>query len=163
MRKEISPEKRRTVTGRKKRIILVFAFVGILLLVWFKLPFTRTYTATLMMTDAGEVSLYGETVDVSVNVRVQRYFFKSPTHNGTVTVEGDTYSTGGGNLVPTFSLTGAFERTDSFTMACYEWHGSYMLTRCIARVEGGQIVNVYMQDTQGVYAGQYGPVPNRLQ
>lgn len=158
MKREIPPEERRVVSRKKKIAILTVFVIGLLLIVWFKLPFERTYTATLVRTDAGDVELYGEMIDVTVNVRVQRCFFRAPTHDGTVTVEGDTFSNeGGGNLAPTFSLTGAFESTDSFTMSCYEWQGSYMLTRCIALVDDGQITHVHLRDNTGVSAGQYAP------
>lgn len=160
MRREIPPEQRRVVSKQKKLAILAVFVIGLVLIVWFKLPFEKTYTATLMRTDAGDIELYGELIDVTVRVRVQRYFFRAPTHIGTVTVEDDTFSNEGGNLVPTFSLTGAFESTDSFTMSCYEWQGSYMLTRCIALVDDGQITHVHLRDKTGASAGQYSPANN---
>lgn len=158
MKREIPLEARRVVS-RKKKIVILAAFVlGLLLIVWFKLPFERTYTATLVRSVEGDAALYGETIDVTVNVRVQRYFFRAPTHDGTVTVEGDTFSNeGGGNLVAEFSLTGAFESTDSFTMSCYEWQGSYMLTRCVAIIDDGEITHLHLRDKTGASAGQYAP------
>ncbi|MBR2848832.1 MAG: hypothetical protein IKB87_05195 [Clostridia bacterium] len=155
MRREIPKEERRVVTRRKKIAILMAFVIGIVAIIWFKLPFERTYTETLVQTDAGETALYGETIDVSVHVRVKRYFFRSPTHEGTVTVEGDTFSNVNGTFVPTFSLTGAMEDPSSFLMVCSEWQGSYLLTRCIAHVEDGMITHVYLKDGAGVYAGQY--------
>ncbi len=163
MKREIAPEDRRVVSSGKKIAILVVFVLGLLLIVWFKLPFERTYTATLMQTAEGDVSLYGDRFDVTVNVRVQRYFLQSPTYSGTVTVDGETFSNEGGNLTPTFSLTGAFESTDAFTMSCYEWHGSHMLTRCIALIDDGQITHVHLRDTTGASAGQYGPMPENSQ
>ena len=157
MKREIPPEERRVVSRRKKMAILAVFAVGLALIVWFKLPFERTYTATLVRTDAGDVELYGELIDVTVNVRVQRYFFHSPVHSGTVTVGNETFSNEGGNLVPTFSLTGALESTDSFTMSCYEWQGSYMLTRCVAIIDDGEITHLHLQDKTGASAGQYAP------
>ncbi|MBQ8747205.1 MAG: hypothetical protein IJZ08_04985 [Clostridia bacterium] len=155
MKREIPPEERRVVSRRKKIAILAVFVIGLALIVWFKLPFERTYTAALVRTDAGDVELYGETVDVTVTVRVQRYFFRSPAHSGTVTVGNETFSNEGGNLVPTFSLTGAFESTDSFTMSCYEWQGSYVLTRCVAIIDDGEIIHLHLRDKSGASAGQY--------
>lgn len=163
MKREIPSENRRVVTKRKKTVILVGIFIGIALLIWFKMPYQRTYTAELMLHDAGEAALYGTLVDVTVDVRVQRYFLRSPTHEGTVTVEGDTFSTPGGTLVPTFSLLGALENTASFTLVCSEWQGNYLLTRCVADVENGMITSVYLRDEAGVYAGQYGRMPKNSQ
>ncbi len=158
MKREITPEERRVVSKRKKIAILTVFAIGLALIVWFKLPFEKTYTATLVRTGAEESPLYGETVNVTVQVRVQRYFFQSPTHTGTVTVEEDTYSNNyGGNLVPTFSLTGAFENTDTFVMVCSEWQGNYLQTRCIAQIEDGQIIEVYLRDKTGAFAGRYCP------
>ena len=163
MKREIPAENRRVVSQKKKTVILVGILIGIAILVWFKLPYQRIYTAVLYLTDAGETAPYGETVDVTVHVHVQRYFLRSPTHEGTVTVQGDTFSTVGGTLVPTFSLTGALEDPSSFHLVCSEWQGSYLLTRCIAFVENGVIENVYLRDDAGVYAGQYGPLPKDSQ
>ena len=157
MKREIPPEERRVVSRRKKMAILAVFVLGLALIVWFKLPFERTYTATLVRSAEEDAVLYGETIDVTVNVRVQRYFFRAPTHDGTVTVENDTFSNEGGNLVPTFSLTGAFESTDSFTMSCYEWQGSYMLTRCVAIIDDGEITHLHLRDKSGASAGQYAP------
>ncbi len=163
MRREIPAENRRVVSGRKKIFILVGLLAGVILLVWFKMPYQKTYTASLYRTDAGETALYGDTVDVTVHVRIRRYFFRSPTHDGTVTVNGDTFSTPGGTLVPTYSLTGAFEDPSSFLLACSEWQGNYLLTRCIALVERGEITHLHLRDNAGVYAGQYGPLPEESQ
>lgn len=157
MKREIPPEKRRVVSRKKKIAILSVFALGLLLILWFKLPFERTYTATLVRSAEGDAVLYGETIDVTVNVRVQRYFFRSPAHSGTVTVGNETFSNEGGNLVPTFSLTGALESTDSFTMSCCEWHGSYMLTRCVAIIDDGEITHLHLRDKSGVSAGQYAP------
>ena len=145
------------MSRRKKITILAVFAIGLLLILWFKLPFERTYTASLVRSGAEESPLYGQTVDVTVHVRVQRYFLRSPTHSGTVTVEGDTYSTVGGNIVPTYTLSGAFENTDSFTMVCSEWQGNYLRTRCVAQIEDGQIVEVYLRDKTDAFAGRYIP------
>ncbi len=161
MQRKIPAENRRVVSQRKKTAIIIGIAAGLILLIWFKLPFQLTYTAALVRTDEGETALYGETVDLTVHVRVQRYFFRSPTHEGTVNVDADTFSTVGGTLVPTFSLTGALEDPSSFHLVCSEWQGNYLLTRCIAHVESGVITNVYLRDETGVYAGQYGP-PSKI-
>ena len=160
-KREIAPEERRVVSKKKKTVILVLFLAGLLLLIWYKLPFEKTYTAELMIRDEGERHLYGSLVDVEIRVKTQRYLFYDTVHTGTVIVNGDRYETPK-KIEKVFSplnMMGAFMDTDSFALHCSEWHGDYLLTRCIATVADGRIVNVYLVDDAGVYAGQYGPMP----
>lgn len=164
-KREIAPEERRVVSRKKKIVILALFFVGLLVLIWYKLPYEKTYTAELMIRDEGERPMYGNLVDVEVRVKVQRYFFYDTVHTGTVIVEGDRYETPK-KIEKVFSplnMMGAFLDADSFALQCSEWHGDYLLTRCIAMVSNGKIVNVYLVDDAGVYAGQYGSMPKGSQ
>jgi len=164
-KREIAPEERRVVSKKKKIVILVLFFVGLLVLVWYRIPYEKTYTAELLIRDEGERPMYGDLVDVEVRVKVQRYFFYDTVHTGTVTVNGDRYETPK-KIVKNFAplnMLGTFLDADSFALQCSEWHGDYLLTRCIATVSDGRIVNVYLMDDAGVYAGQYGPMPKGSQ
>ena len=160
-KREIAPEERRVVSKKRKTVILVLFCVGLLLLIWYKIPYEKTYTAELMRSESGERPLYGEQIDVEIRVKVQRYFLYDTVHTGTVIVNGDRYETPA-KIEKVFSplnMMGAFTDTDSFALHCSEWHGDYLLTRCIATVSDGRIVNVYFMDDAGVYAGQYAPMP----
>ncbi len=159
---EIAPEDRRVVSKKKKTVILVLFLVGLLVLIWYKIPYEKTYTAELPLRDAGERPMYGEFVDVEVRVKVQRHFLYDTVHTGTVIVNGDRYETPA-KMEKVFNVMGAFQDTDSFALHCSEWHGDYLLTRCIAAVSDGQIVNIYLMDDAGVYAGQYGSMPKNSQ
>ena len=160
-KREIAPEERRVVSKKKKTVILVLFLAGLLLLIWYKLPFEKTYTAELMIRDEGERPLYGSLVDVEVHVKVQRYFFYDTVHTGTVIVNGDRYETPK-KIEKVFSplnMMGAFTDADSFMLSCPEWHGDFLLQRCLATVENGRIEGIYLRDSAGVYAGFYGPMP----
>ena len=91
-KREIAPEERRVVSKKKKIVILVLFFVGLLALIWYKLPYEKTYTAELMIRDEGERPMYGSLVDVEIRVKVQRYFFYDTVHTGTVIVEGKVFA-----------------------------------------------------------------------
>ena len=160
-KREIAPEDRRVVSKKKKTVILILFAVGLLVLIWYRIPFEKTYTAELMLRDEGERSMYGSLVDVEVQVKVQRYFFYDTVHTGTVIVNGDRYETPVRieKVFNPLNMMGAFTDADSFALHCSEWHGDYLLTRCIATVSDGRIVNVYLMDDAGVYAGQYGSMP----
>ena len=164
-KREIAPEERRVVSRKKKIVILALFFVGLLALIWYKIPYEKTYTAELMIREEGERPMYGNLIDVEVRVKVQRYFFYDTVHTGTVIVEGDRYETPKKieKVLSPMNMMGAFLNTDSFTLFCSEWHGDYLLTRCIAAVSNGKIVNVYLVDDAGVYAGQYGSMPKGSQ
>ena len=160
-KREIAPEERRAASKKKKTVILVLFLAGLLLLIWYKLPFEKTYTAELMIRDEGERPLYGSLVDVEVHVKVQRYFFYDTVHTGTVIVNGDRYETPK-KIEKVFSrlnMMGAFTDADSFMLSCPEWHGDFLLQRCLATVENGRIEGIYLRDSAGVYAGFYGPMP----
>ncbi len=160
-KREIAPENRRVVTKKKKTVILILFAVGLLALIWYRIPYEKTYTAELMLRDAGERSMYGDLIDVEIQVKVQRYFFYDTVHTGTVFVEGDRYETPKKieKVFNPLNMMGAFLDADSFMLFCQEWHGDYLLERCVATVENGQIMSVYLRDSAGVYAGQYGPMP----
>ncbi len=157
-KREIAPENRRVVTKTKKIVILILFAVGLLALIWYRIPYEKTYTAELMLRDAGERSVYGDLIDVEIQVKIQRYFFYDTVHTGTVIVEGDRYTTPE-KIEKVPNIMGAFADSDTFTLVCSEWHGNYLLNRCIAYVADGMIENVYLLDDAGVYAGQYGPLP----
>lgn len=160
-KREIAPEDRRVVSKKKKTVILILFTVGLLVLIWYRIPFEKTYTAELMLRDEGERSMYGSLVDVEIRVKVQRYFLYDTVHTGTVIVNGDRYETPKKieKVFNPLNMMGAFTDADSFALHCSEWHGDYLLTRCIATVSDGRIVNVYLMDDAGVYAGQYGSMP----
>ncbi len=163
MRKRTPEEERRVVPRKTKIAIIAFFALCVALVVWYKIPYERTYTAELMRWDEGETDLYGTLADVEIRVKVQRYFFAMPAHIGTVTVNGDEYTNDIGTFVPAKSLLGAFASPETFEIVCSEFHGSYLLTRCIAFVENGQITGLYVRDRTGAYAGQYGPMPKNSQ
>ena len=160
-KREIAPEDRRVVSKKKKTVILILFTVGLLVLIWYRIPFEKTYTAELMLRDEGERSMYGSLVDVEIRVKVQRYFLYDTVHTGTVIVNGDRYETPKKieKVFNPLNMMGAFTDAESFALHCSEWHGDYLLTRCIATVSDGRIVNVYLMDDAGVYAGQYGSMP----
>lgn len=163
VRKKISDEQRRFVPRRTKIAIITAFALCVAVLVWYKIPYTKQYTATLSRDEEGVVSIYGNVIDVEINVRIQRYFFAEPTHVGTVTVAGDVITNDTGTFVPTASLFGAFGSTDSFDMVCSAWRGDYLITRCTASVEFGQITALSLRDENGAYAGRYGPLPKNSQ
>ena len=160
-KREIAPEARRTVSKKKKITILVLFCAGLLLLIWYRIPFEKTYTAELMLRDEGERPMYGSLVDVEVQVKVQRYFFYDTVHTGTVIVNGDRYETPKKieKVFNPLNMMGAFTDADSFMLSCPEWHGDFLLQRCLATVENGRIEGIYLRDSAGVYAGFYGLMP----
>ena len=165
MPKRTPEEERRVVPKKTKMAIIAFFILCTVLVVWYKIPYERTYTAELMRREAGETEMYGEFIDVEIRVKVQRHFFHDTVHTGTVTVNGDRYATPEKiEKVPDLlHMAGDFLDTDTFTLMCSEWHGDYLVNRCIAAVSDGVIVNVYLLDDTGVYAGQYGPMPKNSQ
>lgn len=155
-RREIPVGERRVVSKKKKLVILALFAAGILAVAWFKLPYTKTYSAVLICTESGERPLYGEKITVEVSVRIQRNFFADAKHTGTVCVEGDLYPIGeGGKTVPARNLFGAFTDADTFFAISGEWHGEYWLERCAVSVNAGRIVSLTLHDGAGVYAGRY--------
>lgn len=159
-KREIDPQNRRVVSKKKKVVILLVLAAGLIGLIWFKLPFEKTYTATLSLWESGETELYGNAIDVNMQVRVQRCFFFEPKHTGTVCIGADVYSDADRDkAVHVFAPTGAFAESDSFVMICDEWHGKYLLTHCRAEVKNGRIVSVSLWDGAGNYAGKYAVQP----
>ena len=160
-KREIAPEARRVVTKKKKIAILAALCAGVLLLIWYKIPVQRTYTAELMLRGDAERPMYGTLIEAEIRVKAQRYFFYDTVHTGTVTVEGDVYKTPEKieKVFNPLNMLGAFTETDTFALQCSEWHGDYLLTRCIAYVADGRIADIYLTDETGVFAGQYGPMP----
>lgn len=149
------PGERRVVARRTKAVIVLLVLAGMAALIWYKIPYTKTYRAHLVCTEAGERPLYGGTAEVTVCVRVRRYFFAAALHTGTVTVNGDEFAADDAGDASRLRLSGAFADADTFTLSAAERHGDYLLERCCVTVERGRIVGMTLHDNAGVFAGTY--------
>ena len=160
MEKERKLPVHRRVSGRKKIGILAALALCAVLLALYKIPYEKTYTATLDLYEAGETDRFGGTVDVEVCVRVQRYFLKDATHRGRVIVSGVSYSNKDTPIDDAaLSLFGILSDADTFTVTCTAFRGEYRLTSCVAVLENGEITRVLVRDENGVYAGAFGIPP----
>ena len=164
MRKHVPAEQHRMISRRKKAVIAGVLLLAVLAAVWYKLPYEREYTDTLMWDGEGEKPALGTVIDVEINVRVQRYFFAEPVHVGTVTV-GDAVFTNDntGKFVPTPSLLGVFVNPEAFYLACSEWRGAVLVPTCIAVVEYGEIEAFSVQDWVSGGSVHYVPLPKNSQ
>lgn len=149
------PGERRVVSRRTRMRIVLLAAAGLLLLALYKLPYEKTYCAELVLSAPGERPLYGETVGVTVRVRVQRYFLAGALHVGTVQVEGDGYTAGDRDSASRRTLSGTFADADTFMLSALERHGDYLLERCSVSVERGRIAELTLYDRTGAFAGRY--------
>ena len=164
MRKHVPKEQHRAVSGRKKAVIAAVLLLAVLAAVWYKIPYEKEYTDTLMWDGEGETPALGTVIDVTVSVRVQRYFFAEPVHVGTVTVGENEYTNDNtGRFVPTPSLLGAFVNPEAFYLACSEWRGSVLVSTCVAAVENGEIEALSVPDRVHGGTVHYVPMPKNSQ
>ena len=160
MRKHVPAEQHRVISKRKKIIVAAVLLLAVLAAVWYKIPYEKACTDTLMWDGEGETPALGTVIDVAVNVRVQRYFFAEPVHVGTVTVGDQEFTNGNtGRFVPTPSLLGAFVNPEVFYLACSEWRGSVLVSTCTAAVENGEVVALSVPDRVNGGSVRYVPLP----
>ncbi len=148
---------RRTVKKQTKIRIIVAFCLSVLLLLVYKIPYNKTYEATLDLYEEGASEVFGERLDVEIRVRVQRHFLTSATYKGTIVSDGVRYVCE--EDMPGLSLFGILSDPDTFTLTCTEKRGEYLLTAAVAVVEDGEIRRVLLRDENGIYAGAYGTPP----
>ena len=161
MRRDRVPEARRSVSRKKKIVLLVLLVLAAAAVLWYKLPRTITADAVMTRVETGDSDAYGERVQASLTVRVQRYLFSPARYTGAITVNGETMDNRAFDALRprVFSLTAAAADVSSFLFTAGEWRGRgetrYLLTRCEAVVRRGRLVSLTLHDAAGVFAGRY--------